>query len=89
MKIESKELHDFIRSTVTAVKEGVAGTGFSIQKPVKFNLAIITTKEKGGGLKIYVADAKGKLKSEEISHIEFEAEPDAAPRPRRIRKKRR
>jgi hypothetical protein len=69
--IESKELQDYIRSSITAIKEGVEGTGFKIMKPIEFNLAVTNTLEGGGGLKIYVVKAEGKLKSEEISHIKF------------------
>lgn len=75
MEIESKELKDYINSSVVAIKNGVEGTGFEIVKPIEFNLAVTNTKEGGGGLKIYVAKAEGKLKSEEISHIKFEAQP--------------
>lgn len=76
MNIESKELEEYINSSITAIKNGVRGTGFEIVKPIEFNLAVINTKEGGGGLKIYVAKAEGKLKSEEISHMKFEAQPE-------------
>lgn len=72
-KVESKELEEYINSSITAIKNGVKGTGFEIVKPIEFNLAVINTAEGGGGLKIYIAKAEGKLKSEEISHIKFEA----------------
>ena len=75
MNIESKELQEYIKSSITAIKEGVEGTGFEIEKPIEFNLAVINTTEGGGGLKIYVVKAEGKLKSEEISHIKFEVKP--------------
>ena len=72
MNIESKELKEYIKSSIVAIKEGVEGTGFEIEKPIEFNLAVVNTTEGGGGLKIYVVKAEGKLKSEEISHIKFE-----------------
>jgi len=75
MEIQSQELQEYIKSSVLAVKNAVEGTGFSIVKPIKFSLAVTNMTETGGGLKIYVANAEGKLKSEEISHISFEAEP--------------
>jgi len=75
MNIESKELQEYINSTITAIKNGIKDTGFEIVKPIEFNLAVINTTEGGGGLKIYVAKAEGKLKSEEISHIKFEVQP--------------
>ena len=75
MEIESKELQEYIKSSIIAIKNGVDGTGFKIIKPIEFNLAVTNTSESGGGLKIYVAKAEGKLKSEEISHIKFEVQP--------------
>lgn len=76
MEIESKELEVFINSSLTSIKNGAKGTGFKIIKPIEFNLAVINISEGGGGFKIYVAKAEGKLKSEEISHIKFEAQPE-------------
>ncbi|KKS76808.1 MAG: hypothetical protein UV88_C0008G0006 [Parcubacteria group bacterium GW2011_GWA1_43_21] len=76
MDIDSKELAEYIKSTITSIKNGVDGTGFRIIKPVEFNVAIINTTESGGGLRIYIAKAEGKLKAEEISHIKFEIEPE-------------
>jgi len=72
MEIESEQLENYIKSTITAIKNGLKGTGFEIGKPIEFDLAIVNTSEGGGGLKIYVAKAEGKLKSEEINHIKFE-----------------
>lgn len=77
MEIESKELQDYIKSSITAIKNSVEGTGFKIIKPIEFNLAVTNTAEGGGGFKIYVAKAEGKLKSEEISHIKFEVQPES------------
>jgi hypothetical protein len=73
--IESRELQEYIKSSITAIKNGVEGTGFKIIKPIEFNLAITNTVEGSGDIKIYVAKAEGKLKSEEISHIKFEVQP--------------
>jgi hypothetical protein len=76
MRIESAGLENYIKSTITAIKESLVGTGFKIRKPVEFNLAVVNTAEGGGGLKIYLVEAGAKLKSEEISHIKFEIEPE-------------
>lgn len=75
MDIQSQELQEYIRSTVLAIKNGAEGTGFKISKPIEFSVAVTNVAEAGGGLKIYVAKAEGKLKSEEINHIKFEVEP--------------
>ena len=64
MTVESQELKEYIRSSITAIKDGMAGTGFELKEPIEFDLAVTNTEEKGGGLKIYVVKADGKLKSE-------------------------
>ena len=74
MDIDSGELREYIKSSLAAIKAGLDGTGFEITKPVEFNLAVTNTIEGGGGLKIYIAKAEGKLKSEQVSHIKFEAQ---------------
>ncbi len=71
-----EELKKYIKSTITAIKEGLEGTGFKIDDCVEFDLAVINTSEGAAGLKIYVAKAEGKLKSEEITHIKFKASPE-------------
>jgi len=77
MDIESKELEEFLSSSLSAIKKGAEGSGdFRIAEPVEFDLAVINTKEAGGGLKIYIAKAEGKFKSEEISHIKIKVKPD-------------
>ena len=78
-KVESSELQEYIKSSIEAIRKGVEGTGFRITKPIEFNIAVTNTTEGSGGLKIYVARAEGKLKSEEISHIKFEAIPEFKP----------
>jgi hypothetical protein len=75
MEIEPTELKEYIKSSIDAIKGGVEGTGFVIAKPIEFNLAVMNTVEGGGGLRIYVVKAEGRLKSEEISHIKFEVHP--------------
>jgi hypothetical protein len=75
MEIDSSELEKFVNSSIVAVKNGAEGTGFRIAKPIIFDLAIINTVEGSGGFKIFVANAEGKLSSNEISHIKFEAQP--------------
>ena len=45
MEIQSKELQEYINSTITAIKNGVEGTGFRILKPIEFNLAVTHLKQ--------------------------------------------
>lgn len=76
MKIESKELQDFIHATLTAIKGGLAEhKDFTVDGPVAFSLAVVNTQEKGGGIKIYVTNASGKFKKEQVSKLEFKISP--------------
>lgn len=76
MNVKSKELEEFLSSSLSAIKNGAEGSGdFYIAGPIEFDLAVINTKEAGGGLKIYIVKAKGSLKSEEISHIKIKVSP--------------
>lgn len=80
MKIDSQELENYVESILSAIKKGVdREKSFRIKEPIEFDLAVVKTKEGGGGFKILVADAKGKLKSQEISHIKFKVHPDIKP----------
>lgn len=72
MYVDSKELTEYIKSSITSIREAVDNSGFEIDKTIEFNLAVTNATEGSGGLKIYIAKAEGKLKSEEISHIKFE-----------------
>jgi hypothetical protein len=71
MKIKSEEIKKYISSSLKAIKEGVQGGGGSIIGPIEFDLAVTNIKEKEGGIKIYITEAKGKLKSEEINRIKI------------------
>lgn len=75
MKIESQELEEYLHSSLVSIKDAVSKAGFRLSDPVEFNLAIINSREGGGGLKIYVANAGGKLKFEEVSHIKITVRP--------------
>ncbi|MBI4159544.1 hypothetical protein HY504_00045 [Candidatus Wolfebacteria bacterium] len=76
MKIESSELEEYIRQTLSAIKKGVhAGDGFRIHGMIEFDLAVTNIKESKGGLKIYVIGAGTKHKSEKISRIRFKVHP--------------
>ena len=78
MKIESSELEDYIKSTLTSIKKGVhANGGFRIHGMIEFDLAVTNVKEAKGGLKVYVIGADAKSKSEKISKIHFKVRPYA------------
>ena len=82
--VQNEELRDFIRSTLAAITDGVAtragGSSFHLSSPVKFDVAVTATKETeaGGGLRLHVASAAGKLstQNESVSRIAFEVKAD-------------
>lgn len=65
------ELDKFIKSTIDSITKGIEGSEMGLKGEIEFELAIVNLKEGGGGLKVYVADATGKYKKEEISKIKF------------------
>lgn len=75
MSNDSDELSEFIKSTINGIKKGIDGHNFVIREPIKFDIAVAKVKEGGGGFKIYVVDAGGKYKAEEITKIQFEIQP--------------
>lgn len=76
MSTNSDELAEFIKSTIQGIKRGINDEGFLIVEPIKFDIAIAKIKEGSGGFKIYVVDAGGKYKAEEITKIQFEVHPN-------------
>jgi hypothetical protein len=69
MKVEAQELEEYLRASLNAIRTGVETSRFLLDGPVEFNLAVTNTKEGDVGVKIYVASAEGKVRSEEVSHI--------------------
>ena len=91
MKIDSKELQDFIDATLNALKHGVREHAeFHIDGPISFSLAVVNKQEKGGAIRIYVTNASGKFNKEHISKLEFKISPKKPSQKRKvkIRKKR-
>ncbi len=73
---KSEELEEYIHASLTAIRKGVeAETGFSIHGLVEFDLAVTKVREGKGGLRIYVAEASGKQKSESVSRLRFKVKP--------------
>lgn len=70
-KLEDSELENFVKSTIESVRRALPREG-RILGPVRFELAVVTTKSAEGGLKIFVVQAGGKYAKEELSRITFE-----------------
>ena len=74
MTHEPKDLGEYLRSIETALKEG-HDTKFGKIEDIILELAIVNTKEGGGGFKILVVELGGKFKKEEISKITIKLKP--------------
>ena len=76
MKIDSN-LKQYIGDALFAIEKGIKmGGKFYISGEIEFDLVVVNTREGDGGFKLYVADAKGKLKSEEINRIKIKVKPN-------------
>ena len=71
MKDEQNEIEEFVKSCIAGIEKGI-GKDHYIRGDIDFELAIVKTKDVGGGFKIFVADAKGKYSSEKISKVKFQ-----------------
>lgn len=67
--VDSKELAEYIRSVVDAVKEGVKGTGYMVDGEIVLELAVVNAKKAKDGVKILVVDSKGKHDKGTVSKI--------------------
>jgi hypothetical protein len=67
--VESKELSEYIRSVIDAVKEGTKGTGYMVDGEITLELAIVNAKKSKDGLKILVVDSKGKREKGAVSKL--------------------
>jgi len=71
---EQKDLENFIRTFLSGIIKGandVKDAKFDIEGAIEFELAVVTRKEKGGKIKIYIADVGGNYSQEKISKIRF------------------
>ncbi len=64
-------VEEFVRSTIENVTAGLP-EGYKFATPIKFKMSIVTTKEGGGGVQLYVVDLGGKYEAQELKEVEFE-----------------
>ena len=67
--VESKELSEYIRSVIDAVKEGTKGTGYLADGEIILELTVVNAKKSKDGVKILVVDSKGKHDKGTVSKI--------------------
>jgi hypothetical protein len=75
---EERELQEYVSSALKSIKNGVNDNkdNFRLEDDIEFELAIVNTKSAGGGFKIIVANAEGKIEKEKISKIKFKIKPN-------------
>lgn len=72
MKEKPRVLKEYITSVLDDIADALKGReGFALAGKIQFDIAVVNTKSKTGGLKVYVIGAEGQHKSEEISRIKF------------------
>lgn len=67
--VEGKELSEYIKGVIDAVKEGVKGTGYNVDGEITLELAVVNAKKSKDGVKILVVDAKGRHGKGAVSTI--------------------
>jgi hypothetical protein len=76
LDINSEELKAFVSSAVKSITDGLNEQNYvAAGGCIEFELAVVKTKEKGAGIKIYVVDASAKYRNEVVSRIKFHAAP--------------
>lgn len=78
MKIESEELKEYVREVTNAINSGVDREKFN-WSDIEIEIAVITTKEADGSLKLHILNAGGKLDIQEISKIKFKIRSRSGP----------
>jgi len=73
MKIDSKELRDYVISVLDAVNSSQNATmqNFTLSQGVTFDLKVVHKKGAKGGLRILIANAEGEYEKEVVSRITF------------------
>ena len=73
MKIDSKELTDYVVSVLDAVNSSQNATmeNFNLSQGVTFDLKVVHKKGAKGGLRILIANAEGEYEKEIVSRITF------------------
>lgn len=70
-EVEGKELSEYIKGVIDAVKEGTKGTGYNVDGEITLELAVVNAKKSKDGVKILVVDSKGRHDRGAISTIKL------------------
>ena len=67
--VEGKELSEYIKSVIDAVKKGTEGTGYAVGGEITLELAVVNAKKSKDGMKILVVGSKGRRDRGAVSTI--------------------
>ena len=71
-KVEvSKDLKEIVATTIDSIREGLKGKKCGVAGLIEFEIAVIKSKEAGGGFRLLIADAGGNYSKESVSRIKF------------------
>ena len=65
-----QNLDEFVNALTTKITNGIPESHY-LKGEIEIELAIVSTKELGGKLSIFIAEAGGKYQKEELSKIKF------------------
>jgi hypothetical protein len=68
----SEDLKELVSTTIESVREGMKDKKCGAAGTIKFEVAIIKSKEAKTGFKFFIANASGNYSKESISKISFE-----------------
>ncbi len=68
--IESKELEDFVRSTIESIEKGLK-KGYQLSGAIEFEVVVANMKKGEGGIKLFVVGASGEYDKKNVSKIKF------------------
>jgi len=68
----SEDLKEIVSSTIESIKEGMKGKDCGVLGVIEFELAVVKEKEARGGVKFFIAEARGNYTSGTVSRIKFQ-----------------
>jgi len=70
MDKEPTELEQYLKNALKSIEKSQTSL-FKVQPPIEFELVVVNTKDKGGGIRVMIADANVKYKTESLSKIKI------------------
>jgi len=68
--VEENELETYLKNALKSIEKSQTKL-FKVQPPIEFEIAVVNTKDKSGGIRVMIADANVKYKTESLSKIKI------------------